>query len=150
MDVYCASNITDFTRSNSDIVGNTIGTASSSISDTESSRINMKASPKISTRRQREKILNEGKIRIDRRVEEKRKQTGRMEADRLMNGWIDDKWKPDLRTEDTGFYIDMTEVEPKSGKLNRKTTKNISGQKNLCLLIVALFVFTFMNIYYYF
>ena len=42
------------------------------------------------------------------------------------NGMDDNYEKNDLK--DGGFYIDMTEIEPRSGKLERKNTNNISGK----------------------
>ena len=48
------------------------------------------------------------------------------------NGMDDNYEKNDLK--DGGFYIDMTEIEPRSGKLERKNTNNISGKIVIILL----------------
>ena len=49
------------------------------------------------------------------------------------NGMDDNYEKNDLK--DGGFYIDMTEIEPRSGKLERKNTNNISGKIANILLV---------------
>ena len=57
--------------------------------------------------------------------DEKRKRKNGMD-DKYENG-MDDKYEND-DLKDDGFYIDMTEIEPRSGKLNRKNPNNISGK----------------------
>ena len=65
-------------------------------------------------------------LKSNKTEENSRKKEVRDEKRKKKNG-MDDKYeKNDLK--DGGFYIDMTEIEPRSGKLERKNTNNISGK----------------------
>ena len=65
-------------------------------------------------------------LKSNKTEENSRKKQVRDEKRKKKNG-MDDKYEND-DLKDDGFYIDMTEIEPRSGKLNRKNPKNISGK----------------------
>ena len=65
-------------------------------------------------------------LKSNKTEENSRKKQVRDEKRKKKNG-MDDKYEND-DLKDDGFYIDMTEIEPRSGKLNRKNPNNISGK----------------------
>ena len=65
-------------------------------------------------------------LKSNKTEENSRKKQVRDEKRKKKNGMDDTYENDDLK--DDGFYIDMTEIEPRSGKLNRKNPNNISGK----------------------
>ena len=66
-------------------------------------------------------------LKSNKTEENSRKKEVRDEKRKKKKNGMDDNYeKNDLK--DGGFYIDMTEIEPRSGKLERKNTNNISGK----------------------
>ena len=66
-------------------------------------------------------------LKSNKTEENSREKEVRDEKRKKKKNGMDDKYeKNDLK--DGGFYIDMTEIEPRSGKLDRKNTNNISGK----------------------